>query len=360
VERFERPVFPCALIAGDVVILHLLHRLGVLASGRVSVVFIDTLHLFPETLSFLGRVEAAYGFRAQVFRAVGCADRAAYDAKHGADLWQKDIDEYDRICKVEPFARSLRELRADAMLNGRRRDHGAERAALELWEGSGEAGTLSKCQPLAYWEFRDCFAYLERHGLEAHPLHAAGYPSIGDAHSTVPVPKEKWFDYAGERSGRFQGLTGADGKPKTECGIHVDGATRTFERDLWLQDAAAPILEVTQADVIAGVLASGPDTLLVVYAPWCPFCQKMEAELIRLAKAAPAMGLRIAKLRGDVVRDFARDELQVASFPTLLAFSSAARGAKGVKHATEERSAEALLAFVNAACGSKRTLPPGA
>ena len=31
-----------------------------------------------------------------------------------------------------------------------------------------------------------------------------GYPSIGDAHSTVPVPKEKWYDYAGERSGRFQ------------------------------------------------------------------------------------------------------------------------------------------------------------
>lgn len=31
-----------------------------------------------------------------------------------------------------------------------------------------------------------------------------GYPSIGDVHSTVPVPQEKWYDYAGERSGRFQ------------------------------------------------------------------------------------------------------------------------------------------------------------
>ena len=342
------------------VILHLLHRLGALSSGRCAVVFVDTLHLFPETLSFLARVEAAYGFRAHVFRAAGCADRAAYDAAHGADLWQRDIDAYDRICKVEPFSRALRELRADAMLNGRRRDHGAERAALELWEGSGDVGTLSKCQPLAYWEFRDCFAYLERHGLEAHPLHAQGYPSIGDVHSTVPVPKDKWFDYAGERSGRFQGLQDKDGKPKTECGIHVDGATRSFDRDLWLADAAAPVLELTQADVIAGALASGPDTLLVVYAPWCPFCQKMEAELSRLARAAPALGLRVAKLRGDVCRDFARDELQVASFPTLLAFPAAKPGGKGVKHATEERSAEALLAFVNAACGSKRALPPGA
>lgn len=81
-------------------------------------------------------------------------------------------------------------------------------------------------QPLAYWEFRDCFAYLDKHGAEAHPLHAQGYPSIGDAHSTVPVPREKWFEYAGERSGRFQGLTDKDGKPKTECGIHVDGSNR--------------------------------------------------------------------------------------------------------------------------------------
>ncbi len=31
-----------------------------------------------------------------------------------------------------------------------------------------------------------------------------GFPSIGDLHSTVPVPKPKWFEYAGERSGRFQ------------------------------------------------------------------------------------------------------------------------------------------------------------
>jgi len=28
--HFERPVFPCALIAGDVVILHLLHKLRLL------------------------------------------------------------------------------------------------------------------------------------------------------------------------------------------------------------------------------------------------------------------------------------------------------------------------------------------
>lgn len=31
--EFEAPVFPCALIAGDVVILHLLHKQGLLGKG---------------------------------------------------------------------------------------------------------------------------------------------------------------------------------------------------------------------------------------------------------------------------------------------------------------------------------------
>ena len=53
------------------------------------------------------------------------------------------------------------------MINGRRRDHGFERAHLELFEH----GKPVKCNPLAWWEFKDCFNYIEEQGLEAHPLH---------------------------------------------------------------------------------------------------------------------------------------------------------------------------------------------
>ncbi len=34
-----------------------------------------------------------------------------------------------------------------------------------------EDGQPVKCQPLAYWTFADCFAYLDKYSLERHPLH---------------------------------------------------------------------------------------------------------------------------------------------------------------------------------------------
>ncbi|BBN13532.1 hypothetical protein MPTK1_6g04280 [Marchantia polymorpha subsp. ruderalis] len=217
IENYQRPAFPCALITGDVVILDLLSRVGAFDDEKVKIIFIDTLHLFPETLTFLAAVEKRYGCKAHIFQAAGMANKQEYDEKYGSDLFIRDVDEYDRICKVEPFSRALKTLEVDAMVNGRRRDHGAERAHLEIFEG----GDMAKVQPLAYWEFRDCWDYIEKYQLPYHPLHDQGYPSIGDMQSTLPVPKSQWFEYGGERSGRFQGIKNKDGSTKTECGIHA-------------------------------------------------------------------------------------------------------------------------------------------
>eukprot|EP00040_Diaphanoeca_grandis_P038265 m.256162 g.256162 ORF g.256162 m.256162 type:complete len:297 (-) comp34131_c0_seq1:178-1068(-) len=211
VERKERPIFTIALIAGDVVILDAIHKAGLIE--KISIVFVDTYTLFPETMSFLRQVEDHYQFKAHVYHAKGIESQAEYEQKYGTDFWRKDIDEYDRLCKVEPLNRALAEHSSDCWINGRRRDHGADRATLAVWEGK-------KLNPLAFWSFEDCWTYLRKFNVPYHPLHDVGYSSLGDAHSTDKVPLGKWMTYAGERSGRFVGLKNADGSVKTECGIH--------------------------------------------------------------------------------------------------------------------------------------------
>ena len=235
-ENYENAVFPNAMIAGDVVITHLLHRMGYLKdSDKCKIMCVDTFHLFPETMEFLKEIEDFYGFKAEVFCAEGIpvGDKDAYDKRYGADLWKENIEEYDRVCKVEPFQRGLKTLNTNCMINGRTRWQGFERAWIDLFENAPIGGGLAKCNPLAYWTLEDCFDYIAKYEVPHHPLHAKGYPSIGDAKDTIPIPedgsvyfkdfkftgdKTEWLDYATERKGRFVGLANADGSTKTECG----------------------------------------------------------------------------------------------------------------------------------------------
>ena len=60
---------------------------------------------------------------------------------------------------------------------------------------------------------------------------------------------------------------------RSECGIHVEGAERTFDRDLWEGGAVKAL--GTPADVDDFVKA-GP-AVVTVYAPWCQSRQRKRA-----------------------------------------------------------------------------------
>lgn len=354
-ENFENAVFPNAMIAGDCVITHLLHRMGYLQNGKCKVMVVDTFHLFPETMTFLTTLEKTYGFKAEVFAAadVPVGDKAAYDTRYGKDLWLEDIQQYDKVCKVEPFQRGLKTLKADCMINGRTRWQGIERAWIDQFENAPINGGLAKCNPIAYWTFEDTFDYIAKYNVPAHPLHAAGYPSIGDWKDTIPIPedgsvrfvnnqwegdKTKWCDYAMERKGRFVGLPpNKDGSAKTECGIHVVGAEKTWDRDLWDKTASVQTL-ATPADVTA-LKTSGKEAVVVVYAPWCKFCQAMENELEKLSAAS---GLPVYKFRGDEERAFVEANLNTKSFPTI---NLVGKDGKVIKYESEDRSVAAMTKF---------------
>jgi len=361
-ENFDNPVFPNAMIAGDCVITHLLGRLGYLESGKCKVMVVDTFHLFDETLPFLKKIEEEYKFKAEVFCAEGVPlfDKDGYDAKYGADLWKEDIEQYDKVCKVEPFQRGLKTLNTDCMINGRTRWQGFERAWIDQFENAPIGGGLAKCNPIAYWTFEDTFDYLQKYKVPYHPSCENGYPSHGDAKDTIPVPsmderskkpeegftafvnyewvgdKTKWLDYATERLGRFVGLANKDGSTKTECGIHVAGAEKTFDRDLWEEGGVKPLATPEEVTALKG---SGEEAMVVVYAPWCQFCQAMEEEYTKLAGE---LDVPVYKFRGDEVRDFVSAEMNTASFPTINFIKS---DGSVVKYESDERTVAAMTAF---------------
>ncbi len=64
----------------------------------------------------------------------------------------------------------------DAWITGRKRFHGGDRLRLAVVE---EADGKIKFNPLANWSKAELDAYAAEHDLPAHPLVAAGYPSIG-------------------------------------------------------------------------------------------------------------------------------------------------------------------------------------
>jgi len=349
------------MIAGDVVITDLLARMGYLKNGKAKIMVVDTFHLFPETMEFLKTLEDKYEFKAEIFCAEGVpvGDKAAFDKKYGANLWKEDINEYDRVCKVEPFQRGLKTLNTDCMINGRTRWQGFERAWINLFENAPIGGGLAKCNPIAYWTLEDTFDYFAKYKIPYHPLHEKGYPSIGDAKDTIPIPedgsvkfvnykwvgdKTQWLDYARERVGRFVGLTKKDGSTKTECGIHVEGAERTWDRDLWEADkSAAKKLETTEEAL--QVMESGKPSVMVVYAPWCQFSQKMEDEYENFAKKMDGK-MDVYTFRGDEQREFVMDNLNTNSFPTVNVIKP---DGTAVKYESEERTVEAFEKFVEEA-----------
>eukprot|EP00588_Corethron_pennatum_P011665 CAMPEP_0194280730 /NCGR_PEP_ID=MMETSP0169-20130528/18522_1 /TAXON_ID=218684 /ORGANISM="Corethron pennatum, Strain L29A3" /LENGTH=425 /DNA_ID=CAMNT_0039025571 /DNA_START=62 /DNA_END=1342 /DNA_ORIENTATION=- len=354
VENYGNAVFPNAMIAGDVVITHLLGRMGYLSSGKCKVMVVDTFHLFPETIPFLRSLEEHYDFKAEIFCAEGCpvGDKAAYDAKYGADLWKEDIEQYDKVCKVEPFQRGLKTTNTDCMINGRTRWQGFERAWIDQFENAPIGGGLAKCNPIAYWTFEDTFDYIAKYEVPHHPLHAKGYPSHGDAKDTIPIPedgstkfvdfkfegdKTPWLDYASERKGRFVGLANKDGSTKTECGIHVAGAEQTFDRDLW-EGGAVKNLATTEEATAA--TKTGKASVVAVYAPWCQFCQGMEENFEAFAAQAD---VDVYKFRGDEEREFVEAQLNTSSFPTINVVKP---DGTVVKYDSEVRTVEAFNAFV--------------
>ncbi|KAJ3168068.1 hypothetical protein HDU87_001269 [Geranomyces variabilis] len=178
----------------------------------VPLIFIDTLHHFPETLHLATTAAQRYSAPLHTYRPAGPATTAAeFASVHGSPaLWSSDPDSYDYLVKVEPAQRAYAELGVRAVFTGRRRTQRGARSAIPILELDASAGVL-KVNALAAWDYDAVWAYIREHNVPYNPLIDKGYKSVGDVHSTLPTAPGE-----GERDGRWKG------QEKTECGLHKD------------------------------------------------------------------------------------------------------------------------------------------
>lgn len=191
----------------DIVITDILYR-DLKPATPVPVIFLDTLHHFPQTLELVAKAKELYSLNLKIYKILEVNTREAFTAQYGEALWDKDIAQFHHLTKIEPLQRGLAELNTVAWITGRRRDQATTRADLPVFEI--DTHNRLKVNPLASWTRKESWTYVSKHGVIYNPLHDQGYPSIGDEPITTPVAEGE-----DERAGRWRG-TG-----KTECGIHI-------------------------------------------------------------------------------------------------------------------------------------------
>jgi phosphoadenosine phosphosulfate reductase len=152
------------------------------------IVTIDTGVLFPETLATWRAFEERFGVSIEVADASG--------------PWTGP-EQCCSAAKVAALERTLGS--ADAWITGIRREQSPTRAGAQPVEWD-EKRSMWKYNPLVDWTEQDLWARIAERDLPYHPLHDAGYESIGCATCTLP---------GAGREGRWAGTD------KTECGLHV-------------------------------------------------------------------------------------------------------------------------------------------
>ena len=195
IDRAAAPCVTTSFQIDGVVLLHLLRQ----ARPRIPVLFLDTVHHFPETIRFRDKLAAAWDLNVVTLRA----------AHPAPGLWQESTEACCRRHKVEPLFAALRG--HDTWFTGLRRDQSASRATLSeiapftLPDGA----VIRKVSPLAAWTRADVRAYARANAVPRLPLYNLGYTSIGcEPCTTLPL------DPSNDRSGRWGG-------EKLECGIHI-------------------------------------------------------------------------------------------------------------------------------------------
>lgn len=336
--------------AEDVALIEYAHL-----TGRPYRVFsLDTGRLNPETYQLFDAVEKHYGIHIEYTFPDAQETMELVRTKGMFSFYEDGHQECCRVRKVKPLRRQLKTLQA--WITGQRKDQSpGTRMAVPVvevdpvFEGvEGGPGSLIKYNPLSNMSSAEVWNFLRVMGVPTNKLHECGYISIGCEPCTRPVLPNQH-----EREGRWWW----EDSTAKECGLHsgnikkADGSTeeRKAERDLWIDGSAVATLDKAAVEK----LASGTrdkDTLLVLYAPWCPFCQALEPNFEAVAQQLAGSHVTVAKYQADVDKDWSKANLGLTTFPTIVMLPKNKSGF--IKYPSERRDPETLGMWVKTVAGT--------
>ncbi|XP_010434096.1 PREDICTED: 5'-adenylylsulfate reductase 3, chloroplastic [Camelina sativa] len=350
-EKFGNDIAIAFSGAEDVALIEYAHL-----TGRPYRVFsLDTGRLNPETYRLFDTVEKHYGIRIEYMFPDAVEVQALVRNKGLFSFYEDGHQECCRIRKVRPLRRALKGLRA--WITGQRKDQSpgtrSEIPVVQVdpvFEGlDGGAGSLVKWNPVANVEGNDVWNFLRTMDVPVNTLHTAGYVSIGCEPCTRAVLPGQH-----EREGRWWW---EDAKAK-ECGLHKGNIKENTNGNATANvNGKSTVADIFNSENVVNLSRQGIENLMklenrneawivVLYAPWCPFCQAMEASFDELADKLSGNGVKVAKFRADGdQKEFAKSELQLGSFPTILVFPK--NSSRPIKYPSEKRDVDSLTSFLN-------------
>ena len=134
---------------------------------EIPVVLVDTGYLFPETYRFVDELTARLKLNLKVYRA--SLSPAWQEARHGK-LWEhgvEGIETYNKLNKVEPMQRAMRELGVRGWITGLRREQAKSRNGVGVLQ---KQNGVVKIQPIMDWTGRMVCDCLKKPPLPSNPL----------------------------------------------------------------------------------------------------------------------------------------------------------------------------------------------
>ena len=326
-------------------------------TGRPYRVFsLDTGRLNPETYELFDKVEKHFGIKIEYCFPESEAVKALVNEKGMFSFYEDGHKECCGVRKVQPLRAKLATL--TAWVTGQRKDQSpGTRNAVPVcqvdpvFEGaSGGAGSLVKFNPLTDATSQEVWDFLRVMGTPVNELHERGYVSIGCAPCTRPVlPGQQeregrwwWEDATAKECGLHSGNLTADEKAKQED-------REATEEDIF-EHSAVHVLSHDDIAALKDEKTHSETTLAVLYAPWCPHCQRMVGGFEAAAERLTPKGVKFAKFRADRdEKEWAKENLSLKSFPTLLLFPKGRSGY--VKLGSERRDPDSLQIFIESILG---------